>query len=63
MIHIQRLLVDGVIELIETYYRVRNMFRKKPKPSLIAFNVFWCTDSEWMDRLVAYRQLELWTDK
>ena len=52
-----------VIEIVEAYYRLRNMFRKKPKPSLIATNVFWCTDSEWMDRLIAYRQLELWTDK
>ena len=63
MIHIQRMFCDVVIEAIEAYYRLRNMFRKKPKPSLIASNVFWCTDSEWMDRLVAYRQLELWTDK
>lgn len=63
MIHLQRLFADMVIETVEAYYRLRNMFRKKPEPSLIAFNVFWCTDSEWMDRLVAYRQLELWTDK
>lgn len=63
MIHLQRLFCDMVIEIVEAYYRLRNMFRKKPKPSLIASNVFWCTDSEWMDRLVAYRQLELWTDK
>ena len=63
MIHIQRMFCDMVIETVEAYYRLRNMFRKKSKPSLIATNVFWCTDSEWMDRLIAYRQLELWTDK
>ena len=63
MIHIQRLIADIVLELIEGIYRLRNVFRKKPKPSLIASNVFWCTDSEWMDRLVAYRQLDLWTDR
>lgn len=61
MIHLQRMFADAVLEAIEAYYRLRNAFRKKPDPSLIASNVFWCTNSEWMDRLIAYRQLELWT--
>lgn len=63
MIHIQRLLIDMVIEAVEAYYRLRNIFRKKPEPSLLVSNVLWLTDSGWMDRLCAYRQLELWTDR
>jgi len=61
MKYINRLFADMAIDFIEGLYRLRNIFRKKPKPSLIASNVFWMTDSEWMDRLVSYKQLELWT--
>ena len=63
MIHVQRMFIDMFLEVVEAWDRTVSLFRKKPKPSLIASNVFWCTDSEWMDRLVAYRQLELWTDR
>lgn len=61
MKHIEKLFVDMLIELVEAWDRLVNIFRKKPKPSLLASNVHWCTNSEWMDRLCAYRQLELWT--
>jgi hypothetical protein len=50
-----------ILDIIEGLNRLKNLFRKKPQPSLIASNVFWLTDSEWMERLVAYKQLELWT--
>jgi hypothetical protein len=63
MNHISKLLIDALIELYEAGERITNMFRKPPKPSLTASNIFWCTNSEWMDRLVAYKQLELWTDR
>ena len=63
MEHIKRLLIDSILELIEGWDRIANIFRKKSTPSLIAANMFWCTNSEWMDRLVAYKQLELWTDR
>lgn len=63
MNHILKLLVDGLIELYEAGERTVNIFRKKPTPSLTASNILWCTHSEWMDRLVAYKQLELWTDR
>jgi hypothetical protein len=55
-------ITDTILDLIEGLYRLRNTFRKKTKPSLIVSNVLWCTESEWMDRLVSYRQLELWTN-
>lgn len=61
MKHLQRLFADMILELLEAGFRLRNAFRKKPKPSLVVSNVLWCTDSQWMDRLIAYRQLELWT--
>jgi hypothetical protein len=63
MNHILKLLVDSLIELYEAGDRIASFFRKKPEPSLIVSNILWCTESEWMDRLVAYKQLELWTDR
>jgi hypothetical protein len=61
MKYIYWIITDLILDLIEGLYFVKNVFRKKHKPSLIASNVFWMTDSEWMERLVAYKQLELWT--
>lgn len=63
MKHLNNLFIDWFLELVEAYDRTVNLFRKKPKPSLVADNVLWFTNSEWMDRLVAYKQLELWTDR
>ena len=61
MKHLIRLFTDVVLGFIEGLERMRNMFRKKPQPSLLTSNINWCTNSGWMDRLVAYKQLELWT--
>ncbi len=61
MIHLIRLFTDIVLGSIDAIERIQNMFRKKPQTSLIVDNINWCTRSGWMDRLVAYRQLELWT--
>lgn len=62
MIHLERLLGDMILDTLEGIQRIVNWFKRvKPKESLIADNVYWCTNSEWMDRLVAYKQLELWT--
>jgi len=63
MKHLENLFISMVVEVIEAWDRIANIFRKKPKPSLIASNIYWCTHSEWMDRLVAYKHLELWTDR
>jgi hypothetical protein len=61
MKHLLRFFTDIILEIIEASQRLRNIFRKKPLPSLMISNVLWCTNSEWMDRLVSYKQLELWT--
>jgi hypothetical protein len=61
MKHLIRLFTDIVVGTEECLHRIQNMFRKKPQSSLIADNINWCTRSGWMDRLVAYKQLELWT--
>ena len=61
MKYIYRLIADGMIELIDGIERIQNIFKRKERPSLIACNVWWFTNSEWMDRLVAYKQLDLWT--
>jgi hypothetical protein len=61
MKHIYWFITDSILNFIEGLNRIKNTFRKKNKPSLIASNIFWMTDSEWMERLVAYKQLELWT--
>lgn len=37
------------------------MIRKpKPQPSLLAHSMEFSTNAGWMERLVAYRQLEIW---
>jgi len=61
MKHLLRLFTDAILETLEAGQRLGNIFRKKSQPSLMASNVLWCTNSEWMERLVAYKQLELWT--
>jgi hypothetical protein len=53
--------VDGMLEFFDGIERIQNVFKRKKQPSLLAYNIWWCTNSEWMDRLVAYRQLNLWT--
>lgn len=35
--------------------------QNKPKLSLLAHNINWCTNSQWIDRLIAYKQLDRWT--
>lgn len=62
MNHLIRLFTDIILETVDAWNRTVNIFRKKPKASLTAANIYWCTHSEWMDRLVAYKQLELWTN-
>jgi hypothetical protein len=61
MKHLYWFITDMILELIEGVYRIKNIFHKKAEPSLIASNVFWVTDSQWMERLECYKQLELWT--
>lgn len=64
MKHIYRLIGDTIVELINGVERVSNTItRKKVQPSLLVFNVLWFTESGWMDRLIAYKQLDLWTAK
>jgi len=37
------------------------LFGRTPKqPSLLALQINWISQSGWMDRLVAYRQLDNW---
>lgn len=61
MKHLIHLFTDIVLGFYDGLDRIQNMFRRKSQPSLLVANVDWCTHSEWMDRLVAYKQLELWT--
>lgn len=61
MKHLENLFIDMILEFVEAMERTINLFRKKTQPSLLAINIVWCTHAEWMDRLVAYKQLNLWT--
>jgi hypothetical protein len=62
MIYLYRFVADVCIDTLEGMQRLVNFFkRKKDKPSLIVCNVLWFTESNWVERLVAYKQLELWT--
>ena len=55
-------IADRILEVKDTWdYCIRFIKRTKTKPSLIVDNINWCTRSGWIDRLVAYKQLELWT--
>ena len=62
MKHLYWFIADGIIELVDGIRRLGNLFRKKSEPSLLVSNVLWVTDSGWMDRLVSYKQLSLWTN-
>ena len=56
------LFTDLVLGFIEGIQRLSNLFnRTKAQPSIVALNINWCTQSGWMDRLIAYKQLDLWT--
>jgi hypothetical protein len=36
-------------------------FGRTPKqPSLLSLQINWTNEASWMDRLVAYRQLDIW---
>jgi hypothetical protein len=55
-------IADQILEMKDTWDRSIRFFKQtKTKPSLVVANIDWCTRSGWMDRLVAYKQLELWT--
>lgn len=61
MNHLMRLFTDVVLGFYDSLERFQNLFRKKKELSLLGANIYWCTHCEWMDRLIAYKQLELWT--
>jgi hypothetical protein len=61
MKHLYWFITDTILEFVEGLYRIKNIFRKTSKHSLITNNVLWLTNSQWMERLVSYKQLELWT--
>jgi hypothetical protein len=55
-------IADRILEMKDVWDRsIRFFKRTKTEPSLVVNNINWCTRSGWMDRLVAYKQLELWT--
>jgi hypothetical protein len=58
-----RALIDMLLDTVEGMERAYNAILRKhqPEPSFIIDNINWCTRSKWMDRLIAYKQLELWT--
>ena len=61
MNHIYKMFGDLILGFLEGIERLKRTFQKKPVPSLVALNIEWCTNSSWMDRLVSYKQLDLWT--
>ena len=62
MIHIHRLILDIILGTLNTLQDIYMFFNWSKTPaSLVAQNVYWCTQSKWMDRLIAYKQLDLWT--
>lgn len=61
MKHIENLFIDTVLGFFDGLERIQNMFRKKPKVTYLTANIDWCTNSNWMERLISYKQLDLWT--
>jgi hypothetical protein len=55
-------IADQILEMKDSWdSSIRFFKRTKTEPSLLVNNINWCTRSGWMDRLVSYKQLELWT--
>jgi hypothetical protein len=55
-------IADRILEMKDAWDCFVSFLKQtKYQPSLIVDNINWCTRSKWMDRLVAYKQLELWT--
>ena len=61
MNHIYKLLSDLSVGALNSIEYFKSPFKKRPVPSLLTLNIDWCTNSSWMDRLVSYKQLGLWT--
>jgi hypothetical protein len=59
MKHLLWFIADQILEIKDAYDRLFK--RSKVVPSFIVSNVNWCTNSTWMDRLISYKQLDLWT--
>lgn len=36
------------------------LIRQPKQPSLLAHSIYFATNAGWMERLVAYRQLDIW---
>jgi len=52
--------IDMFLEVVEAWDRTVNLFRKKPKPSLLAYNVHWFTNATWLDQVFSFKQEDLW---
>ena len=52
-------ITEQILEMKDAWDRLFK--RSRVEPSLIVNNIYWCTNSTWMDRLVSYKQLNLWT--
>lgn len=60
MKHLQRLILDLIIEIVEAGDRTARLFRKKPKASLLVHNIHWFNNTTWLDQVFCFKQEDLW---
>jgi hypothetical protein len=65
MKQVKYMLGDLIVAICETMISLFNRVVRKPqpRPSLLAHNIAWCTESNWLERLRAYKQMDLWTGR
>lgn len=57
--------IEILIESVILYFTVDFPFRRRKyiEPSLIAHNMNWFTNCSWVDRLIAFKQVDHYTVK
>ena len=49
--------------ILDLLHDLMLLIRKPKQPSLLAHSIDFSTNAGWMERLVAYRQLDIWLSK
>lgn len=57
--------VDVVLDVVEYFERIINCIKRVPRPgpTLLAHNIEWFTNSEWIERLVAFKHVNDYTSR
>jgi hypothetical protein len=55
-------IIDLFLDICEGIDNLFNLITRKPKPipTLLAYNVNWFTRCNWMEQVIAFRQLDIY---